>query len=59
MKASPKFLIDGCYGCGFDNYEEAEICAKRTAEEDRSDKIIYQAIAQVKFPVPDYEVVKF
>lgn len=53
-----KFLVDGCYGDYYETYDEAVVAAKKRAEENRNDTTVYEAVAQIKFPVPDYDVVK-
>lgn len=54
-----KFLVGSAYGDEFETIEEAEAAAKRRTQENCADTAIWKLAAVVKYPVPDYEIVKF
>jgi hypothetical protein len=58
MTPEKNFRISSSPWDDFKTYEEAERQAKITVEDEKRDVLIYEAVSLVKYPLPDYEVVK-
>lgn len=52
-----QWYVAGCGGVQ-DTYEKAEEKAKKYASQYKTDAIIYEAVAMIKYPIPEFEVVK-